>query len=135
MYYSYESPFWGDITALTEHLHNGQNVKFIEIQVVRSLNGFPFAPKMTVAHYETTEKLVKEALKKLEPTLSGLYLTLNSTNWSEDMVNQLQHDRILFDHETIIHEKPQRYVNMFPFGAFIICQLKKTEIKPTFPAY
>lgn len=111
MYFSFESPCWGDITALTEHLHNGQNVKFIEIQVVRSLNGFPFASRMTVEHYETTEKLVKEALKKLEPTLSGLYLTLNSTNWSQDMVNSLKDDLILFDHDTTILEKPHRYVN------------------------
>ena len=108
---SVESPIWGDVTALTENLHNGQNVKLIEIQVVRSLSGFPFAPRMTVDNFETTEKIVKEVLKKLEPTLSGLYLTLNSTNWSQDMVNQLKQDLILFDHETTIHEKPQRYDN------------------------
>ena len=66
---------------------------------------------MTVDNFETAEKIVKEVLKKLEPTLSGLYLTLNSTNWSQDMVNQLKQDLILFDHETTTHEKPQRYDN------------------------
>ena len=63
---------------------------------------------MTVDHFESIEKLVKEALKKLEPTLSGLYLTLNSTNWSQDMVNQLKHDQILFDHDNTTPEIPHR---------------------------
>lgn len=63
---------------------------------------------MTVEHFETIEKLIKEALKQQEPSLTGLYLTLNGTNWSHDMVNNLKNDKILFDYEAENYEMTPR---------------------------
>ena len=93
---------------MSEHLHAGTNVKLIELQLVRSLDGVPFAPRMTVDHLESVEKQVKEALKMLENTMSGLYMTLDSGNWSLDMVNHLTQENILFDHKAPSYEQPFR---------------------------
>jgi len=104
----YPEPYWGDISALSEHLHSGHNIKLIEVQVVRSLAGLPHAPRMTVEHFEVVERQVKEALKQLDPTMAGLFLSLDSTNWSQEMVDTLTREKILFDHNASFYEQPQR---------------------------
>ena len=100
------SDCWGDSMAFSEHIHPGPHIKLIEIQVSRSLHGLPFAPRMTVDHFETVEKQVKEALKHVDPSLSGLYLTLDSSNWSPEMVDHLNQEHVLFDHQAPLYDQP-----------------------------
>ena len=85
-------------------------IKLIELEVSRSLQDIPFAPRMTVEHYTAVEKKVKEALKHLEQSMSltGLYMTLDGTNWSADMIESLTNDTILFDHRAAVYELPHR---------------------------
>ena len=78
------------------------------MQVVRSLAGLPHAPRMTVEHFEVVERQVKEALKQLDPAMAGLFLSLDSTNWSQEMVDTLTREKILFDHNASFYEQPQR---------------------------
>ena len=74
------------------------------------MKDLPFAPRMTTEHYSTVEKQVKEALKHLEQSMSltGLYMTLDGTNWSPDMIESLTKDSILFDHRAAVYELPHR---------------------------
>lgn len=106
--FRFAQPCWGDITAFSEHIHSGSNIKLVEIQIVRSIAGLPFAPRMSVENYENVERQVKEALKQLDPSMSGLYMTLNSTNWSPEMVDHLTNENILFDHKAELYHQPQR---------------------------
>ena len=108
LYFRFAPPCWGDVTAFSEHIHLGSNIKLVEIQIVRSIAGLPFAPRMSVENYENVEKQVKEALKHLEPSMSGLYMTLNSTNWSPEMVEHLTNENILFDLKAELYHQPQR---------------------------
>ena len=100
--------YWGDSSAFSEHFHSGPNIKLIELQLVRSIVGIPFSPRMTVDHFVAVEKQVKEALKHLDSSLSGLYLSLDSTNWSPEMVNHLTQENILFDRQAPLYDQPLR---------------------------
>ena len=82
----------------------------IELEITRSLKDLPFAPRMTTEHYSAVEKQIKEALKHLEQSMSlnGVYMTLDGTNWSPDMIESLTKDSILFDHRAAVYELPHR---------------------------
>ena len=41
-------------------------------------------------------------------SLTGLYMTLDGTNWSPDMIESLTKDSILFDHRAAVYELPHR---------------------------
>ena len=86
------------------------SIKLIELELSRSIKDFPFAPRMTAENYTVIEKQVKEALKNLEQSMSlnGLYMTLDGTNWSAEMVESLTNDNILFDHRAGVYELPHR---------------------------
>ena len=101
---------WGDLSALTERIEerSGQNLKLIEVQVSRSLAGIPFAPKMSAEDFSKVEKQIKEALKKIGSSLSGLYLSMESSPWSPEMVANLSSDNILFDHSAPSMDAPFR---------------------------
>ena len=85
-------------------------IKLIQLELNRSLKDVPFAPRMTAEHYTAVEKQVKEALKQLEQneSLNGLYMTLDGTNWSAEMIESLTKDHILFDHRAEMYELPHR---------------------------
>ena len=105
-----DPPDWGDLSALTERIEekSGLNLKLIEIQVFRSLAKIPFAPRMSAEDFGKVEKQVKDALKKLGSTMSGLYLSMESSPWSPEMVANLSADNILFDHTAPILDAPLR---------------------------
>lgn len=109
--FRFDPPDWGDLSALTERIEekSGLNINLIEIQVCRSLAGINFAPKMSAEDFGKVEKLVKEALKKLGSSMSGLYLSLESSPWSREMVASLSADHILFDHTSPTLDAPLRY--------------------------
>ena len=44
---------------------------------------------MSVEDLEYVEKQVKEAIKQVDPSSSSVYMSLNSSSWSRDMVNNL----------------------------------------------
>ena len=108
-----EDSSWGDISAFSENIGMGSSrntIKLIELELSRSLRDLPFAPRMTADHYMAVEKQVKEALKNLEQSMSlnGLYMTLDGTNWSAEMIESLTNDNILFDHRAGVYELPHR---------------------------
>ena len=41
-------------------------------------------------------------------SLNGVYMTLDGTNWSPDMIESLTKDSILFDHRAAVYELPHR---------------------------
>ena len=106
----FDQPDWGDLSALTERIEekSGVNLKLIEVQVCRSLAGVSFSPRMSAEEFGKVEKQVKDALKKLGPTMSGLYLSMESSPWSPEMVANLSADHILFDHSAPILDAPVR---------------------------
>ena len=126
-----DTPDWGDLSALTERIEesSGLNLKLIELQVFRSLPRLPFAPKMSAEDFTKVEKQVKEALKKLGSSMSGLYLSMESSPWSPEMVANLLSDHILFDHSVHPLEAPLRYQNTFSS----ILQLSKHHFRHHWP--
>ena len=106
----FEPSDWGDLSALTEKIEEkpGQFLKLVELQLSRSLAGTNFSPRMSVEDFGKVERQVKEALKKLPKNMSGLYLSLESSTWSTEMVTNLSSDQILFDHNASMLEAPVR---------------------------
>ena len=98
------------MSALSERIEekSGLNIKLIEVQVCRSLAGIVFAPRMSAEDFGKVEKQVKEALKKLDSSMSGLYLSMESSKWSPEMVTNLSSDHILFDHSAAPLDAPVR---------------------------
>ena len=82
--------------ALPEHLKPGESVGVVEIRVVRSLANFVLMPKMGAEDLKNTERIVKEALKKLDKEYAGSYYSIQSTLASPQLEDSLAKEDILF---------------------------------------
>jgi arginine kinase len=85
---------FGDVNTFSNVDPEGQYVISTRVRCGRSLEGYPFNPCLTEAHYKEMEERVSSTLKGLEGELKGTYYPL--TGMDKAVQQQLIDDHFLF---------------------------------------
>nr|CAD7260621.1 unnamed protein product [Timema shepardi] len=85
---------WGDLNALGNLDPSGDYVISTRVRTGRSVDGYPFNPRMTEAQYRELEKNVSDTMSSLTGELKGTYYPL--TGMDKKVQQQLIDDHFLF---------------------------------------
>ncbi|XP_022917848.2 arginine kinase-like [Onthophagus taurus] len=87
-------PDWGKVSTLQNLDPLGRYVVSTRVRCGRSLEGYPFNPKMKEDDYVAVEKKVTNALRELKGDLKGVYYPL--ADMSPEVQKKLTTDHLLF---------------------------------------
>nr|CAD7455944.1 unnamed protein product [Timema tahoe] len=85
---------WGDLNALGNLDPSGDYIISTRVRTGRSVDGYPFNPRMTEAQYRELEKSVSDTMSSLTGELKGTYYPL--TGMDKTVQQQLIDDHFLF---------------------------------------
>ncbi|XP_044731483.1 arginine kinase-like [Chrysoperla carnea] len=85
---------FGDYKKLGNLDPEGKYIKSTRVRCGRSIQGYPFNPRMTVEHYKEIEDEVSKTLTSLEGEFKGCYYPL--TGMAKQVQEQLINDHFLF---------------------------------------
>lgn len=86
---------WGDATQLPDMDPENKYVVSVRVRLARSVENYPFMPKMSEQHYRELEEQIRTVLQNMEGDYKGLYHRIADID--EETRSQLAESQILFE--------------------------------------